>query len=774
MPDRLRGLVLAPRGRDAALAVAMLAEAGIAAAPCAGLPALVGALDRDAGFAIVTEEALATADSAPLRSWLDAQAEWSDFPFILLTERGGLERNPAASRYLELLGNVTFVERPFHPTTLVALVRAAIRGRSKQYDARDRLEALHREEERFRAAIAAVQGILWTNNAEGKMEGEQPGWAALTGQAFDEYQGFGWNAAVHPDDVQPTVDSWNAALAERRMFVHEHRVRRADGSWGEYSIRAIPTYRRDGAIREWVGVHTDVSAAREAQRALSELTETLEQRVEEAVAERNILADIVETTDSYIQVVDNDLKLLAINRAAVAEYERVFGRSPKVGQPLLDFIDHPDYRRRVSGIWKRALSRKQLTTVETFGRGANTRHYESKFTRMYDREGAAIGAFQIADDITDRVQAQERLAETQDALRHSQKMEAIGQLTGGVAHDFNNLLTVIRSSADLLRRADLPEERRRRYVDAISDTADRAAKLTQQLLAFSRRQALKPEVFDAGERVAAIAEMLRTVVGARVQLELAIEPGLMIEADAGQFETALVNLAVNARDAMEGAGRLDIAVSDSRDHVAVRVCDSGSGIPSELLPRLFEPFFTTKGVGKGTGLGLSQVYGFAKQSGGDISVDSPPDSGAMFTLLLPRTGKRPDAVPPRRAVMAADKGCILLVEDNDDVRGFAEQILSDVGYDTHAVASGDEALMALAQGGRYDLVFSDIIMQGMSGIELGRAVRQRYPHVPVVLTSGYSDSFAAGEANEFPLLPKPYSVEQMTRIIREARGAMLG
>ncbi len=255
----------------------------------------------------------------------------------------------------------------------------------------------------------------------------------------------------------------------------------------------------------------------------------------------------------------------------------------------------------------------------------------------------------VARDVTEQRDRMMRLAQAEEALHQSQKMEAVGQLTGGVAHDFNNLLTIIRSSVDFLRRPDLAEERRRRYLDAVSDTVDRAAKLTGQLLAFARRQALAPEVFDVVARLRSVAEMLDTVTGARIRVVTRV-PGTpcYVRADVSQFETALINMAVNARDAMRGEGtltlRIDCAVAMPaiRGHAAaagpfaaMSLSDTGSGIAPEVLGRIFEPFFTTKEVGKGTGLGLSQVFGFAKQSGGDVDVASRLGEGTRFTLYLP-------------------------------------------------------------------------------------------------------------------------------------------
>jgi signal transduction histidine kinase/CheY-like chemotaxis protein len=422
-----------------------------------------------------------------------------------------------------------------------------------------------------------------------------------------------------------------------------------------------------------------------------------------------------------------------------------------------------------------------LLTIRTVG---------DQVGRVLER-GAAIAELRRLNESLEQrvVERSTELMEAQDQLRQAQKMEAIGQLTGGVAHDFNNLLTIIRSSADLLRRGTVPEERRQRYLDAIADTADRAAKLTAQLLAFARRQALKPEVFDVAERVSIVTDMIRTVVGSRVRLELQVEcADCFIEADIAQFETALINVAVNARDAMDGEGTLAIgarAVSGipadrwreaaPGDYVAVSVGDTGSGMPAELLKQIFEPFFTTKEVGKGTGLGLSQVYGFVKQSGGDVDVVSEPGRGTTFTLYLPRVGKSAEAERPQRrqpSPAAPERTRILVVEDNQDVGDFARRLLEEVGHEAVHVGSGAEALDRLERDpGSFDLVFTDVVMAGMSGIELGQEIGRRWPGLRVVLTSGYSHVLAEQGRHGFELLQKPYSLDSLSRIIRPGAGA---
>ncbi len=384
-------------------------------------------------------------------------------------------------------------------------------------------------------------------------------------------------------------------------------------------------------------------------------------------------------------------------------------------------------------------------------------------------------------DITERRALEEQLCQ-------SQKLEAVGQLTGGVAHDFNNLLTVIKSSTDLLKRPNLAEERRVRYVGAISETVDRAAKLTGQLLAFARRQALRPETFAVNRAVVAVSDMVGTLTGARIHVVLDLPDAetqdLHVNADPSQFDTALVNLVVNARDAMDGEGRLHIGLRRAGripavrahppqrgNYIAVSITDTGSGIAPENLERIFEPFFTTKVVGQGTGLGLSQVFGFAKQSGGEITVESTLGRGTTFTLYLPRVAPAADTGPAMEPEPLAEGHgtCVLVVEDNLDVGAFAQQALSELGFSTVWAMDAPKALAELERVPfRFEVVFSDVMMPGMNGIELAGEIRKRRPDIPVVLTSGYSDVLAAEGTHGFDLLRKPYSVADLSRILRRA------
>ena len=514
-----------------------------------------------------------------------------------------------------------------------------------------------------------------------------------------------------------------------------------------------------------------------AETALRALNQELEMRV----AARS--ADLDRTwrlSQDLLVIAAEDGTLLTVNTA----WTSLLDWSPEelVGANFAAFT-HPDDLEATRAAFGRLL---ETPLVEPFE--YRLRHRDGSF-RWFAWTGAADAdrVYASGRHTTHEHEQASALAQAQDSLRQSQKLEAIGQLTGGVAHDFNNLLTVIKGSVELLRRPSLSDEKRERYVQAIGETADRAAKLTGQLLAFARRQALKPELFDIGSSIADVLSMIGTLTGSRIVVEshVPVEP-VYVLVDRSQLDTAIVNMAVNARDAMAGEGRLTISTGAvggmpairahdavAGDFVAVAVTDTGAGMPSEQLEKIFEPFFTTKTVGEGTGLGLSQVLGFAKQSGGDIRVESRVGEGTTFTLYLPRAFPDADAtvgIPLAEPASVGGVGiCVLVVEDNEDVGAFAAAALGELGYDSRLVPDAEQALALLADTpDRFHIVFSDVVMPGMGGIELGGRVRESYPAVPVILTSGYSHVLAQNGKHGFELLHKPYSIEQLSRVLHKA------
>ncbi|HVQ08719.1 MAG TPA: ATP-binding protein [Allosphingosinicella sp.] len=375
-----------------------------------------------------------------------------------------------------------------------------------------------------------------------------------------------------------------------------------------------------------------------------------------------------------------------------------------------------------------------------------------------------------------KVQVSER-GKAEEQLRQAHKMQALGQLTGGIAHDFNNLLTVIQGSADMLRRPGLAEDKRVRFAEAVVQASSRAAALTGQLLAFARRQPLQPEVIDLNELIRGMTDLLDRTLGERIEVTTALtERACTVEADRTQLESALLNIAVNARDAMPNGGRLAIRTAAARDAergamIALSVADSGAGMDEDTLNRAFEPFFTTKMTGKGTGLGLSQVYGFASQSGGDVRIASRAGEGTVVTLLLPCSGdaEHVRTVEATSGLRRGRTGRILLVEDNDDVGEFAEALLDELGHDVVRVRSGEEALdRALAE--RFDLVFTDVVMPGMSGLDLAGRLAEQRAGLPVILTTGYSDEIARSGAGGHPVILKPYRPETLAEAIEQALG----
>ncbi|MDE5441333.1 PAS domain S-box protein [Bradyrhizobium sp. CSA207] len=664
----------------------------------------------------------------------------------------------------------------------------AIRFVGAHIDVTDQMlvrETLRESEERFRLIADSAPVPIWVTKLDRTRSFANQAYVDFVGLPYDQAIAFDWRKVLHPDDLPHVLQQSVQGEASLKPFVLEARYKNASGEWRWLRSESQPRWDPTGKHIGFIGVAHDITAAKQAESELRQLNETLEERITKRTAELEAnearLRAILETSNQYQGLVNLHGELLYANKTALAGI-RTESREI-IGKPFWDtpwFATTEGMSAVVRTAFDTVLGGEAVRMEMRLRLPVGERDFDFGMRPVLDRHGNITGAVPELVDITERRRGEE-------ALRQSQKMEAIGQLTGGVAHDFNNLLTIIRSATDFLRRRELPEERRRRYVDAISETVERASKLTAQLLAFARRQPLKPQIFNVGSQVEGVAQLVRPLVGGRIEIAVEVhDSDCFTIADIAQFETALINLAINARDAMEGEGRLTIAVrrvlgiprlraqsARGGDYVAISVADTGSGIAPENIDAIFEPFFTTKEVGKGTGLGLSQAFGFAKQSEGDIAVTSAPGQGATFTIYLPQAqspaGEKEAAALTSEAATTGRGYRVLVVEDNDDVGRFSTELLEDLGYVVRRVANANAALAILGENEfAVDLVFSDVIMPGMNGVELAGTIRERYPGLPVVLTSGYSNVLAENAHRGFELIQKPYSVESLSRILRKA------
>ena len=446
----------------------------------------------------------------------------------------------------------------------------------------------------------------------------------------------------------------------------------------------------------------------------------------------------------------------------------------RIGTVVYELDREPVYRRLTRYATLAALFLLAGLVVGSLGIVQGTLRRVNR--QLADRAEALAQSNQLLEE-----QIEER-AKAEDQLRQSQKMQALGQLTGGIAHDFNNLLTVIQGSADMLCKDQLPDDKRKRFAAAIVQAAGNAAALTSQLLAFARRQPLKPERLDVNGVIRDIGDLVDRTMGERIEVRTRLEARhCYVEVDRAQLQSAILNIASNARDAMPGGGRLAIATCDETGPdgtrlIAIEIADSGTGMDQATAERIFEPFFTTKRTGEGTGLGLSQVYGFASQSGGGVRVDSEPGLGTRLTVTLPcsMSGNVEEALAETAPVESQAPAAILIVEDNEEVGAFAETLLAELGHAVTRAHSGEEAL-ELVRARDFDVVFSDVVMPGMGGLKLAETLAAEKPRLPVVLATGYSQEIAQAGSGGRPVITKPYRLatlsEALTTAMRAAKAS---
>ena len=617
------------------------------------------------------------------------------------------------------------------------------------------------EQQRFQLLINSITDYaIYMLDPSGRIATWNPGAERFKGYSAGEIIGQNFSIFFTPEDRDAGLPerALRTALEEGRFEAEGWRIRK-DGS--RFWVNAVldPVYDPDGNHLGFAKITRDITAKREQERSLYET----EQRF------RMLVQGV---RDYAIYMLDTEGRITNWNSGAQA----IKGCSAEeiVGEHFSRFYTEEDRARGEPQFALETALREGKYEREAW----RVRKDGSLFWAnvvldpIFDESGKHVGFAKITRDATERKKAEEQLEETRAALAQSQKLQALGELTGGIAHDFNNLLTVVAGSADfLLRKPDLPDEKRKQYLEAIAETADRATALTNHLLAFGRRQAIKPEVLDLNSRLDALAEVLSRTLGSNIEVELDLASDVgRVEVDAAQLETAILNAAVNARDAMPEGGSLTLSTSliqEGGEHcVCLAIRDTGVGMPADVRDRAFEPFFTTKEVGKGTGLGLSQIHGFAAQAGGRAEIRSEPGLGTTVNMILPLTDKEAAAVAEDQRMSSLPSGlCVLLVEDNPQVREFAEGLLTDLGCDVVSFEDGEQALERIASNG-IDLVLTDVVMPGMSGVELARRIRERHPTVPVLLATGYSDEIVT-RGSEFAVLAKPFGAADLSKAMTE-------
>jgi PAS domain S-box-containing protein len=665
-----RAVILAPTGRDAAVAAALIREAGFYANIADDLAALTHEIEAGAGLAVIADEAIKTADLRSLVKWLNEQPSWSDFPIVLLTHQGGgPERNPDAARLGQALGNVTFIERPFHPTTLVSIVGSAVRGRRRQYQTRAILADLTESEGLLQTALNVGHlGALELHLPEFELEASDTCKTFYGRKPDDTFTYQDLLDAIHPDDRAPRQEVLERSIKTGKDYSFEYRNIWPDDSVHWVDVRARAVRRPDGSIKSLVGVSSDITARKTSE-----------------IERENLLAQ------------------LASERTALAELTATLEQ--RVGE-------------RTAELMKEVAAREKA----------------------------------------------------QEQLRQAQKMETIGQLTGGVAHDFNNLLMAVMGNLDLLRKRVPDDPRLHRLIDGALQGAERGASLTQRLLAFARQQDLKALPVNLGALIQGMIDLLERSLGPRIALRLNIPDDLPpARVDANQLELAILNLAINSRDAMPDGGSIDIKVAECRssgdlqpgNYLKVSVIDTGKGMTPEILKKAIEPFFSSKPLGKGTGLGLSMVHGLAVQLGGTLQLTSTVGKGTTATLILPVATAAPEAESPAQVAAKINRSAVILFVDDDPLIAMSTmEMLEDLGHRVIGANSGLHALDIIKSDQPIDLMMTDHVMPGMTGIELAAASREVRPSLPILLATGYAD-LPEGAQLDLPRLAKPYHQDQL-------------
>ena len=676
-----------------------------------------------------------------------------------------------------------------------AMLRAEAEARVRASE-----EALRANDERLRLATEVARVGIWEidfQTGTGSWSSEALGISGLKRRHFTAED---WTDIAHPDDRPRVLEHWERSLREGVPYEVEFRSGNSGKNGREGWLLSRGGVVRDarGEPLRAAGILIDISSRRRAEQALAESRARLALALEgtnDGLWDWDLVRDQVYHSPRFCEMLGyrhEEWESSYENWIAHTHPDDVAGTEAILRAYLAG--ERPDYvnvfrMRHKDGSWRWMMSRAKVF-----------RDAEGKPMRMVGAHTDVTAQREAESELHMHREALERLVESrtaellraaeerrraEEAMRQSEKLAALGQLTGGVAHDFNNILQVIMSGVALLRMPNLSEARRESVVDRIERAGQTARELTDRLLAFARRKTLRPETFDLNQRLEKMSELLQQILGSKVEVVNRFAEDLWpVRCDPGQLEVALVNLAVNARDAMPEGGVLTLETRNLQhapppegepgQYVSIRVRDTGLGMSPAVMARAFEPFFTTKGAGKGTGLGLAQVFGFVKQSGGDICIDSEPGRGTDLVFVLPRALEAASLPPPECPVVgtlvSSAQRRVLVVDDNAEARDFAIQLLEELGYRTLAAASAAEALALLQEGEEVDVVFSDVVMPGsISGIELAETLRAHHPEVAVILATGYSEHLVRqGPPRGVRMLTKPYMLDDLAAALQRA------
>lgn len=812
-PEGCKVLISAPMGRDAEYLKNLLTESKIESSIMDSIPQLAASIDNESAAVIITSEAIATQDLSPLVEMLQAQPTWSDLPFIYLApprHSGPTNRQIAVLNLLpEKISNVMVLERPLSKESLISAVKWAVSARNRQFTIRDQLEALRQYAWKVRASNEMVELALNSGAILGTWVWQVQEDVVTGDERFANTFGLDMHQVkngisiskyievVHPQDVDYLHGKIADVLHRGGAYRAEYRVKDAKGHWRWIEANGNCELDADGLAVRFPGLLIDIGERKKIEESL--------------VRSQSELRLVTDSLPVLIAFVDVHHCIQFVNKAAEHWF---FKDSKDLVGATLDVLMIEHLGDTTLQYIEKALQGESVQFQHPWPNiDHNRREAKIRFLPRYTSTNEVDGFHLFVIDITDSVLAEEVLQESQlileqrvaerttaleaamnerkqveDALRQSQKMEAVGQLTGGIAHDFNNLLQGITGSLQVIKTGlELGKSVNiEKYIDNALESAFRAAGLTHRLLAFSRRQPLDPKPVHINPLILSMEDLLIRTLGENIDLHLNLPDDIWETlCDANQLENAILNLVINARDAMPNGGKLIIETSNVIDNkfgsneeaefIKISVSDTGVGMTPDVIERAFEPFFTTKPQGEGTGLGLSMIYGFTRQSEGYSKIDSTPNQGTTIHLFLPRNQSVEEVTEiveaaPAHDHVKADGRVVLVVEDDEIVRGLVVEILVEYGFTTIQAHDGPSGLEILKSKEKIDLLVTDIGLPGLNGRQIADAALVERSNLKVLFMTGYAENAASSSGflrKGMAMITKPFEMKALINRINE-------